>query len=227
MNKTKRNVSNPANQSIMVATLKSGGLTWSADQAHVGEKKATGAKPRGGRDANRSPGRESGKGKICLRVGTPMKKRDGEVADMADRRKLDFCCVQECRWRAGSARWMGEYKFFWAVYNEWTAGVRVLVAKRWVESVIEVKRVNERLIVVKVAIKKSTVNVISVYAPQSGRSQQDKEKFYEVLGRTVNDVGDGEGLFICGDLNGCVGEMVIVVCMGDMGIMEVEIWKGN
>ena len=55
-------------------------------------------------------------------------------------------------------RW--ESMFFWAGCNQGTTRVEVLVAKRWVESVIEVKRVNERLIVVKVAIGKRTVNVI-------------------------------------------------------------------
>ena len=33
-----------------------------------------------------------------LNVGT-MSGRDGELADMAGRRGLDFCCFQETRWR--------------------------------------------------------------------------------------------------------------------------------
>src|SRR3989442_1474622 len=33
-----------------------------------------------------------------LNVGT-MSGRDGELADMADRRGLNFCCFQETRWR--------------------------------------------------------------------------------------------------------------------------------
>jgi len=135
-----------------------------------------------------------------------MRRRDGEVADMAHRRRLDFCCVQECRWKGGSARLMGEYKFFWAGCDQGNAGVGVLVARRWVEHVIEVKRFNERIIVVKVAIGKRILNLYSVYAPQAGRSGQEKEEFYETLGRTVDGVGEGEGLFVCGDLNGHVGE---------------------
>ena len=44
-------------------------------------------------------GREKGAkgGLVSLRIGsvnvTSMKKRDGEVVDMAPRRRLDFCCL--------------------------------------------------------------------------------------------------------------------------------------
>src|SRR3989441_2370458 len=56
-----------------------------------------------------------------LRVGSwnvgTMSGRDGEVADMAGRRCLDFCCLQETRWRGVSNKWLGEesksYTFFW------------------------------------------------------------------------------------------------------------------
>ena len=41
-----------------------------------------------------------------------MKRRDGEVVDMAARRRLDFCCLQETGWKGDCARKVGEYKFF-------------------------------------------------------------------------------------------------------------------
>ena len=63
-------------------------------------------------------GRERGekRGLVSLRIGsvnvTSMKKRDGEVVDMAARRRLDFCYLQETGWKVEGARKMGEYKFF-------------------------------------------------------------------------------------------------------------------
>src|SRR2546425_5985984 len=46
-----------------------------------------------------------------LRVGSwnvgTMSRRDGEVADMASRRCLDFCCLQETRWRGEGNKWLG------------------------------------------------------------------------------------------------------------------------
>ena len=52
-------------------------------------------------------------GEMNLRIGTlnvgSMKGRSGEVADMAARRRLDFCCLQETRWKGGSCEvtWQG------------------------------------------------------------------------------------------------------------------------
>ena len=62
-------------------------------------------------------------GLVTLRIGSvnvlTMKKKDGEVADMAARRHMDFCCLQETGWKGKGARNLGEYKFFgWAARRE-------------------------------------------------------------------------------------------------------------
>ena len=44
----------------------------------------------------------------------------------------------------------------------------VLVAAKWIDSVVEVRRVIERVMVLRLAIGKSLLNVVSVYAPQVG-----------------------------------------------------------
>ena len=58
--------------------------------------------------------REKGKN---LRVGSAnvgsMSGRGGEVVDMLRRKKLDFCALQETRWKGSGAQVMGGYKFFW------------------------------------------------------------------------------------------------------------------
>ena len=52
-----------------------------------------------------------------LRIGTvnvgTLRSREREVVDLAKRRGLDFCCLQESRWKGESARQMGEYKCIW------------------------------------------------------------------------------------------------------------------
>ena len=58
---------------------------------------------------------------VKLRIGSvnvgSMTGRSGEVADMAARRRLDFCCLQETKWKGGQSRWLGNegarYKFYW------------------------------------------------------------------------------------------------------------------
>ena len=55
-------------------------------------------------------GRERGekRGLVSLRIGsvnvTSVKKRDGEVVDMAARGRLDFCYLQETGWKGEGVR---------------------------------------------------------------------------------------------------------------------------
>ena len=44
-----------------------------------------------------------------------------------------------------------------------------------VEKVVKIKRMGERLMVVKLVVGERLMNVISCYAPQSGRSQVEEE----------------------------------------------------
>ena len=137
-------------------------------------------------------------------VGT-MSRRSGEVVEMALRRRLDFCCLQETRWRGEGARNLGRYKFFWKGCSEGLSGVGILVSERWIEKVLEVKRVNERLMLLKVIVGKSVINIVSVYAPQSGMAMEVKEEFYISLGKVLSSVEAKEQLIVCGDMNGHVG----------------------
>ena len=49
-------------------------------------------------------------------------------------RFLSFCCLQETRWKGGSAKSLGKeeamYKFLWAGCEGGLAGVGILVAKK-------------------------------------------------------------------------------------------------
>ena len=109
--------------------------------------------------------------------------RAGELVETFNRRKVDIGCVQETRWKGASARWFGEkgsrYKLYWQGCKEGTAGVGVFVAKKWVEYVIKVDRVSERIIMLKLAVGRRVINVISVYGPQAGRSVEEKEIFWD------------------------------------------------
>ena len=44
-----------------------------------------------------------------------------------------------------------------------------MVADRWVDCVLEVKRVNDRIMTVRVNVGKWVINLVRVYAPQVGR----------------------------------------------------------
>ena len=61
----------------------------------------------------------------------------------------------------------------WQVYEFW-------LPKKWIDKVIEVKRISERIMVLRLTVGKSVFNIVSVYA-QVGRSTEEKEEFYGVL----------------------------------------------
>ena len=44
-----------------------------------------------------------------VNVGS-LRRKDGEVVNMDVKGRLDFCCLQETRWRGEGARKMGAYK---------------------------------------------------------------------------------------------------------------------
>ena len=67
----------------------------------------------------------------------------------------------------------GKYKLFWKGCSG-VSGVGVIVSEEFIDKVVEVTRVSERLMVVKLIVGKYLMNVVAAYAPQTGRSQEGK-----------------------------------------------------
>ncbi|KAI5611221.1 hypothetical protein C0J50_9252 [Silurus asotus] len=127
-----------------------------------------------------------------------------EIADMMERRKVDMLCVQETKWKGSKARDIeGGFKLSYHSVDGKRNGVGVILKEEYSKSVVEVKRVSKRVMIVKVEVEGMMINVISAYAPQVGCEMEEKERFW-------NDVVDGvprkERLVIGADFNGHVGE---------------------
>ena len=97
---------------------------------------------------------------------------------------------------------------FWKGGEKGIHGVGILVADRWIGKVLDVKRVSERLMMVKVIVGRSVLNLLSVYALRKGLSNEEKEEFLAMLVEVVSGIDSGERLLICGDLNGHVGSEI-------------------
>ncbi|XP_047253714.1 uncharacterized protein LOC124887841 [Capsicum annuum] len=74
--------------------------------------------------------------------------------------------------------------------------------------VVEVKRVSNRLMSIKLVIGGSMVNVISVYAPQVGLDEEEKKGFWEVLDEVWRGVPSTEKLFVGEDFNRHIGSLL-------------------
>ncbi|KAH1219042.1 Craniofacial development protein 2 [Glycine max] len=86
-------------------------------------------------------------------------------------------------------------------------GVGIIVDKEWKKDVVDVRRVGDRIIVLKLVVGQDTFNVISGYAPQVGLAEHFKVKFWEDLEGVLQDIPQGEKVFLGGDLNGHVGSV--------------------
>ncbi|XP_009621237.1 uncharacterized protein [Nicotiana tomentosiformis] len=81
----------------------------------------------------------------------------------------------------------------------------ILVDRKVRESVVEVRRVGERLMTIKLVVGESTLNVVSAYASHAGLAKEIKRRFWEGLDEIVRQVLPAERLFIGRDFNGRIG----------------------
>jgi len=69
------------------------------------------------------------------------------------------------------------YKLFWIRSKAKSDGVGIFVAEKWVDSVVSVEKHSERVLVLKVVLGDCLLNVFTVYAPHSGKPDEEKERF--------------------------------------------------
>ena len=92
--------------------------------------------------------------------------------------------------------------------------IRIVVRKKLVEIVLDVKRVSQRLMSMKLEVKETIINIVSSYAPQINNSMEEKKGFWQDLDGLIKSVSKEERIFLGADLHGHVGE-------GNIGDEEV------
>ncbi|KAL5164575.1 Craniofacial development protein 2 [Glycine soja] len=132
-----------------------------------------------------------------------------EIVDVMVRRKINFMCLQETKWTGEKAKELDNsgFKMWYTGKIRSRNGVGIIVDKEWKKDVVDVRRVGDRIIVLKLVVGQDTFNVISGYAPQVGLAEHFKVKFWEDLEGVLQDIPQGEKVFLGGDLNGHVGSV--------------------
>ncbi|KAK3521400.1 hypothetical protein QTP70_004344 [Hemibagrus guttatus] len=134
-------------------------------------------------------------------------RKGRELADVMERRKVDILCVQETRWKGSKARSIGAgFKLFYYGVDSKRNGVGVVLKEEFVRNVLEVKRVSDRVMSLKLEIEGVMLNVVSGYAPQVGCELEEKERFWSELDEVMESIPMGERVLIGADFNGHVGE---------------------
>nr|XP_016483521.1 PREDICTED: uncharacterized protein LOC107804194 [Nicotiana tabacum] len=156
---------------------------------------SVGSCPRGGRVARWGLRQGSGagtehiggkgsKGAYRLRIGSwnigTLTGKSIELAKILQKRKVSIACVQETRWAGSKAGNADGYKLWYSGGVKGKNGAGILVDKDLRELVVEVRRVSDRLMTIKLVIG----------------------------GSTLRGIPPTEKLFIGGDFNGHIGSSV-------------------
>nr|XP_016450932.1 PREDICTED: craniofacial development protein 2-like [Nicotiana tabacum] len=128
-------------------------------------------------------------------IGT-LTRKSIELERTLQKRKVNIACVQETRWEGSRAGNSDGYKLWYLEGRKGKNGVGILVDRELRESVIESRWVNDRLMAIKLVVGGITLNIINVYAPQTGLDEKVKRCFWEGLDEVVRVVLLTEKLFI-------------------------------
>ena len=94
-------------------------------------------------------------------------------------------------------------------------GIGIVLREELAESVLEVKRVSDRLMAMKLEVNGSILNIVSAYAPQFNNSMEEKNDFWKDLDGLIESIPKEERIVLGADLNEHVGKRNI----GDEEIM--------
>lgn len=143
-----------------------------------------------------------------LNVGT-MTGKGRELADMMERRNVDILCIQETTWKGSKARRTGGgLKLFYHGVDGRRNWVEIMLKEEHAKSVLEVKRVSDRVMSMKLETECVMMNIVSAYAPQVGCEVEEEEEFWsefnghvgeddeEVMGRYGVKVRSVEGQMV-------------------------------
>ena len=135
--------------------------------------------------------------------------RGTEVCEELRKRKVDVCCLQDVRWRGEGARFIDvkgkTHKLWWCGIDDKTGGVGILV-KELCENMVEVRRRCDRVMAIGLVFGEEVVRVICAYAPQRGKSDSEKGRFYEEMAREWSMANANEMVLGLGYFNDHVGK---------------------
>nr|GEV26674.1 hypothetical protein [Tanacetum cinerariifolium] len=110
------------------------------------------------------------------------------------------------KWKGYSNKEVNGYKLWYSGSQTTRNEVGVILRACLKDKVVNMNRCNDRIISLTLVIEGETVNVISVYAPQVGLSEEEKKALWDSLDEVVRETSTDQRLILGGDLNRHIGE---------------------
>ena len=108
--------------------------------------------------------------------------------ELATEYKIQVACVQETRWKWQKESVLKGYKLWYASLGGKRSGVGILVANDILKQVVEVRRCNDRITLIKIVVRENIISIISPYMPQVGLDEEVKREFWDNLGDLIDTI---------------------------------------
>ncbi|GFS25046.1 endonuclease-reverse transcriptase [Elysia marginata] len=129
-----------------------------------------------------------------------MEKRKIKVLGMADTRTK----------KKDTKRVHSDYVYIWSGVDQKEHakhGVGFLLHPETAKNLLDTQQISERIILIKLRQTQKIINYVQIYAPcNDSYSDEEKDKFFETISDTINNIPDNEELTVMGDFNGKVGQ---------------------
>ncbi|KAI5724481.1 hypothetical protein M8J77_003182 [Diaphorina citri] len=131
---------------------------------------------------------------------------------------IEIMGISECRLKDQGDYWNNNFRIIYSGDAKGTAGVGIVLNKDWGRRVKNVVLYNNRIMLIKLQLnEKEELDIIQIYMPTSGYTDEVIEEMYEQIDDVWEMVGSNEKAIILGDWNAVVGSIKTENVMGNYG----------
>jgi exonuclease III len=154
-----------------------------------------------------------------INVGTLNNKQE-EVVQMMIDKNIAIIGLAETRLKGKGRKIIhNNYELIYSgSQNSKNSGVALIIEPSFAQHIEKTDAINERILTVTLNIKGKRTSFIQTYAPQQGKSQEEKNNFYESLEKACDHLPMDCDKVIMGDLNGHIGAIPVEGILGNFGI---------
>ncbi|XP_050455237.1 craniofacial development protein 2-like [Cataglyphis hispanica] len=138
--------------------------------------------------------------------------REQEILTEMEEHKIDICVLSETKKKGKGDKSYPGYILKYSgpeKHRRATAGVGMLIKDKYKYSIEETSYTSERIMRVTLDIGREKIHLISVYAPDSNKSEKEIDDFYETLQEEIDKIPEEHKILIMGDLNARIGNAVV------------------